>query len=279
MSEQKRPKLQVEYVDSLEINTVEMHTGGEPLRIITSGYPKILNGATILEKRRYVKENFDFIRKLLMREPRGHSEMYGALLVTPDEEKADLGVLFMHNGGYSVMCGHAIIALGRYAVDYGLVKIEHPTTTGLVPVNIQCPCGLVKAMVQVCDGKSGAVKFVSVPAFAFEVNLKLSTKSFGEVTLDIGYGGTFYAIISDKELGLDIRKAAIADLVTAAKEITKICLDQVKVCHPQHSDLAFIYGTIITDGKDAYTEFHDEPSCNMCLFGEGQVRAYCNNSI
>ena len=268
--EDERSKLEVECLDSLEINTVEMHTGGEPLRIITSGYPDI-QGNTILEKRRYVKEKLDFIRKLLMREPRGHNEMYGALLVPPDDNHADLAVLFMHNGGYSVMCGHAVIALGRYAVDSGLVKIDH-SATGSVPVSIQCPCGLVKAMVNVSDGKSGEVKFVSVPAFAFAVNRKLSTKSFGEVTLDIGFGGTFYAIISDKELGLDIRKDETSDLVAAAKEITKLCRDQVKVHHPQYYDLAFIYGTIVTDGKDGYAEFHNEPSCNMCLFGDGQVR-------
>lgn len=102
----------------VEISFVDMHTGGQALRIITSGYPQI-KGETILAKRRYVKENFDSIRKLLMREPRGHAEMYGALLVTPDDKEADLAVLFIHNGGYSVMCGHAVIGLGRYAVDSG----------------------------------------------------------------------------------------------------------------------------------------------------------------
>ena len=117
-SETKRPKLEIIKNGNLEITTVEMHTGGEPLRIITSGYPQI-KGETILAKRKYVAENFDNIRRVLMAEPRGHSEMYGALLVTPDDEKADLAVLFMHNGGYSVMCGHGVIALARYAVDTG----------------------------------------------------------------------------------------------------------------------------------------------------------------
>ena len=121
-SKTKRSKLEVGDNLDLEITVVDMHTGGEALRIVTSGYPEI-KGETILAKRRYVSENLDHIRKLLMREPRGHSEMYGALLVTPDNEKADLAVLFMHNGGYSVMCGHAVIALGRYAVDSGIISI------------------------------------------------------------------------------------------------------------------------------------------------------------
>jgi trans-L-3-hydroxyproline dehydratase len=114
----KRSRLEVDKNESFEITTVEMHTAGDPLRIITSGYPEI-KGETILAKRKYVTENLDHIRKLLMREPRGHTDMYGALLVTPDHEQADLAALFMHNGGYSVMCGHAVIALGRYAADSG----------------------------------------------------------------------------------------------------------------------------------------------------------------
>ena len=104
--------------DIFHVTTVDMHTGGEPLRVITSGYPEI-KGETILAKRQYVSENLDYIRKLLMREPRGHSEMYAALLVAPDDKKADLAVLFMHNGGYSVMCGHAVIAVSRYVIDSG----------------------------------------------------------------------------------------------------------------------------------------------------------------
>ncbi|XP_028410990.1 trans-L-3-hydroxyproline dehydratase-like [Dendronephthya gigantea] len=264
--EAKRPKMEISKNGNLEITTVEMHTGGESLRIITSGYPQI-KGETILAKRRYVAENFDNIRKLLMGEPRGHSEMYGALLVTPDNKKADLAVLFMHNGGYSVMCGHAVIALGRYAVDSGLVKVD-PAGTSNVEVNIQCPCGLVKAMVEVTNGISGKVKFTSVPAFAFALDIKLSTKSFGEVSVDIGYGGTFYALVSDKELGLDIQNSSHSELVVAGKEMLQICRERIKVSHPEEDDLAFMYGVIITDGKD---QFSDEPSRNVCFFGDGQI--------
>ena len=123
-------------------------------------------------------------------------------------------------------------------------------------------------MVDVNNGKSGKVKFTSVPAFAFAVDLKLPTKSFGEVTLDIGYGGTFYALIADKELGLDIRKTNASKLAAAAKEIMEICCKKVKVSHPKEDDLAFIFGCIITDGKDQYAEFHKEPSRQMCYYGK-----------
>lgn len=149
------------------LSVVDMHTGGEPLRIILSGFPEV-KGDTILAKRRYVREHLDHLRKVLMFEPRGHYDMYGALLVRSELAEADLGVLFMHNEGYSTMCGHAVIALGRYAVDYGLIK--EPTSPE-TQINIHCPCGLVKAFTQYSNGKTGAVRFLSVPAFAFATGI------------------------------------------------------------------------------------------------------------
>src|SRR5262249_49036531 len=109
------------------IEVLDMHTGGEAVRIVRNGYPPI-PGATILEKRRYAREHLDHLRRILMFEPRGHYDMYGVLPVEPSLPEANLAVLFIHNEGYSTMCGHATIALGRYAVDYGLVKREEPMT-------------------------------------------------------------------------------------------------------------------------------------------------------
>lgn len=188
----------------LIINTTEMHSAGEPLRIIDPrknvrasgdgpgstgyGYPVVIPGRTLLEKRRYVRDQHDALRCFLMWEPRGHRDMYGALLVDPDRDVsgtatpggysgkedrdavvADLAVLFMHNEGYSTMCGHAVIALGRYAVDSGLVpseRVSDPETE----VRIQCPCGVVKAYVETVGGfTTGRVRFHSVPAFAFSL--------------------------------------------------------------------------------------------------------------
>jgi proline racemase len=103
------------------IETTDMHTGGEPVRIVTQGYPAI-PGATILEKRRYARDHLDAFRRLIMFEPRGHYDMYGVLPVAPDLPGADMAVLFIHNEGYSTMCGHATIALGRYALDQGLIQ-------------------------------------------------------------------------------------------------------------------------------------------------------------
>ncbi|XP_063078566.1 trans-L-3-hydroxyproline dehydratase [Engraulis encrasicolus] len=250
--------------DGSVLSVVDMHTGGEPLRIITSGYPEIV-GDTVLSKRRFVRQNLDHLRKVLMFEPRGHYDMYGALLVQSELPEADLGVLFMHNEGYSTMCGHAVIALGRYAVDYGLVKSPCSPET---QVNIHCPCGLVKAFVEYSDGKTGAVRFHSVPAFAFATDVKVTVPGHGEVVVDISYGGAFYAFVSAERFGLDVNTSRTRDLVDAATAVTNAVKSQVELQHPEHKDLSFLYGTILTDGKDSFSE---EPTANVCVFADAQV--------
>lgn len=98
-----------------------MHTGGEPLRIYTGGLPEI-PGDTILEKRRYFMDNLDYIRTSTLFEPRGHADMYGAVITKPLNEGSDFGTFFLHNEGYSTMCGHAIIALTKYVIEMRVVN-------------------------------------------------------------------------------------------------------------------------------------------------------------
>lgn len=172
-----------------EFSVVDMHTGGEPLRIVLSGYPEV-KGDSVLSKRRYVREHLDHLRRVLMYEPRGHYDMYGTLIVDSEIPEADLGVLFMHNEGYSTMCGHAIIALGRFAIDYKLVKEPQSPET---QVNIHCPCGLVKAFVEYSDGKTGGVRFRSVPAFAFATGRTLKTDIKTGIFIFCRTNGTFFS--------------------------------------------------------------------------------------
>lgn len=245
------------------IETCEMHTGGEPVRIVTGGYPR-LGGRTILEKRREAREHHDQIRRLLMREPRGHPDMYGAVLVEPDLPEADLAVLFMHNEGYSTMCGHAVIALGRYAIDAGLVPAEGPETT----VKIQCPCGLVEAKVELAQGMPGAVAFRSVPAFALHLSRLVETREWGPLEVDVGFGGAFYALVPAESIGMDVRRTPPSELARAGEAIAQAVAVQLPIVHPEEADLGFLYGTILTDGKDAWSK---EPSVNACVFAGRQV--------
>lgn len=229
-----------------EISVVDMHTGGEPLRIILSGYPEV-KGESVLSKRRYVREHVDHLRRALMFEPRGHYDMYGALIVDSELPEADLGVLFMHNEGYSTMCGHAVIALGRFAIDYKLVKEPKSPET---QVNIHCPCGLVKAFVEYSDGKTGGVRFHSVPAFVFATgkifrnaikqtfivcradamtcaDVTVAVEGFGDVTVDISYGGAFYAFVDAQRFGLDVTKSRTRDLADVATAVTNAVKSKV----------------------------------------------------
>jgi trans-L-3-hydroxyproline dehydratase len=246
------------------IETVEMHTGGEPVRIVTAGYPAI-EGATLLDKRRFAREHLDRFRNLIMFEPRGHYDMYGVLPVKPDHPEADLAVLFIHNEGYSTMCGHATIALGRYAFDQGLIQPEGEVAR----LNLQCPCGLVRVTVSLEDGRPGQVSFVSVPAFAFALDREVDVPGIGKVTLDIGYGGAFYAFLPAARFGLEVRGAPTRDLVEAADRVTKAVQVQIKLDHPDSPDLAFLYGTILTDGRSGVTQ--EGPSANICVFAEREV--------
>ncbi|ESZ25931.1 proline racemase family protein [Mesorhizobium sp. L2C084A000] len=247
----------------MTLTVVDMHTGGEPLRIVTGGYPDIPKG-TILEKRAYVRDHLDHLRKLLIFEPRGHYDMYGALLVEPDLPGADLAVLFMHNEGYSTMCGHAIVALGRYAVDEGLVAKQEPITT----VNIEAPCGLVVASVEVRDGKAGAVSFESVPAFLFAGGQTIELAGHGTIGFDVAYGGAFYALADCHQFGLEFGRSRVRDFVDAATALTDRLKAELPLSHPDHADLAFLYGTILTDGRDA---FSSEVTKNICVFAEAEV--------
>lgn len=244
------------------LTVIDMHTGGEPLRIITGGYPDLPKG-TILQKRAYVRDTLDHLRKILIFEPRGHYDMYGALLVEPDLPGADLAVLFMHNEGYSTMCGHAIIALGRYAVDKGLVAATEPVTR----IGIEAPCGLVLADVAVKDGKSGDVSFESVPSFLFAGDLAIDLPGFGRITYDIAYGGAFYALADCSQFGLEFGRDPVRKFTDAADALSEAVKKTVKLSHPDADDLAYLYGTILTDGGDG----RNVPTKNVCVFADRQV--------
>lgn len=246
-----------------KLSVIDMHTGGEPVRIVTGGYPPIPRG-TILEKRAWVRENLDHLRKMLMFEPRGHYDMYGVLPVEPDLPGADLAVLFMHNEGYSTMCGHAVVALGRYAVDQGIVAAVEPVTI----VNIECPCGMVVASVEVKEGKAGAVSFESVPAFLHARDLSVDLPGHGRIAFDVAYGGAFYALADCRQFGLAFGQSRARDFVDAAVALTGRVKRDVPLAHPDHADLAFLYGSILTDGGDGSGGVATR---NVCVFAEAEV--------
>jgi proline racemase len=242
--------------------TIDAHTAGEPLRIVTAGVPRI-PGKTMLEKRRYAKENLDHIRKALMWEPRGHADMYGAYLTEPVTEHADMGVIFMHNEGYSDMCGHGIIALATVAVAQGLVK----TTTPETRVGIDSPAGFIEAFVQWDGHKVGTVRFKNVPSFLYKKDLTVDTPSFGQLTVDIAFGGAFYAYLSGEEVGLDIHPDNYRRLIQLGDEVKKAVMATTTIQHPLESELNQLYGTIIDGTPRDLTS----TQANVCVFADREV--------
>jgi trans-L-3-hydroxyproline dehydratase len=161
------------------------------------------------------------------------------------------------------MCGHAVIALGRYAVDQGMVPAREPVTI----VNIEAPCGLVVASVEVKDGKAGAVSFESVPAFLFASDRTVELTGFGSIEFDIAYGGAFYALADCRQFNLQFGRNRLRDFVDAATALTEKLKAELPLSHPDHADLAFLYGTILTDGGHGM----DRPTKNVCVFAASEV--------
>lgn len=250
--------------DTATYRVIDMHTAGEPVRIVVEGYP-VLEGATILDKRRQAREHHDVIRQRLMLEPRGHSEMYGVIPVAPSAPGADLGVLFCHHEGYSTMCGHATIAMGRFAVDRGLVAVTRPVTR----FGLECPCGVVQVAVAIdADGRPGEVSFDSVLAFVFARDAEVDVPGLGRVRFDIGYGGAFYAILPASRIGVTLRDAPIEKPLAAGRAITEAIRAAIPIAHPTEPDLGFLYGTILTDDVSPAS---GAASANLCVFGDGQI--------
>jgi proline racemase len=242
--------------------TVDTHTAGEPLRIVTGGIPRI-PGQTILEKRRWVRDELDMVRRALMWEPRGHADMYGAYITEPVSAGADPGVIFMHNEGYSDMCGHGIIALASVVVAQGLVKATVPETR----VGIDTPAGFVEAFVAWDGSQVGAVRFKNVASFLYQRDLTLTTPSFGSVTVDIAFGGAFYAYLEGAQVGIVVTPANVDTLVQLGDEVKRAVMAATTVRHPLIPELDALYGTIISGPP----RHEGSTQANVCIFAERQV--------
>lgn len=246
----------------VKISTIDMHTGGEPLRILVSGYPEI-EGNTILEKRKFFRDNLDFIRKGCMWEPRGHADMYGAVITEPCSEGADFGCFFLHNEGYSTMCGHAIIALTKFVLDSRLIKKKGEWLT----LQIDAPPGRIVAKARREEGVVKYVTFTNVPSFVLHMDQQIEVPGIGRVKYDVAFGGAFYAIVDAGKLGLSLKEAEYTKLIDLGRKIKHCVMNNNKISHPFEEDLSFLYGTIFT-GKAHHPNRH---SRNVCIFADGEL--------
>jgi len=245
-----------------KITTIDMHTGGEPLRVITGGLPEI-KGNSILEMRRYFKDNLDFIRTGLMFEPRGHADMYGAILTKPVSKDADFGTFFIHNEGYSTMCGHAIIALTKLVLETGMIK-KSGNNPELI---IDAPPGKIYSKAFIEDGIVKKVSFKNVPSFVLLKDQMVKVKGIGKVNFDLAFGGAFYAFVDADSVGLSLEASDYNKIIDYGRRIKKAVMNEFTIEHPFEKDLSFLYGTIFI-GKAFNNNHH---SRNVCVFAEGEV--------
>jgi len=242
----------------IRVRTIDAHAGGEPLRIVTEGFPD-LAGATMLERRRFACEHCDLLRKALMWEPRGHADMYGCIVTPPASADGDFGVLFLHNEGYSTMCGHGIIALVKVGLETGFLA----RPAGRDELRIDTPAGRVRAQLR----EDGAVSFLNVPSFVLEEDVELEVPGLGPVRCDLAFGGAFYAYVDARELGLGLRPADAGALIDAGRRIKAAVGASRRIAHPAgDADLGFLYGTIFVGHAEG--EAH---SRNVCVFADDEV--------
>jgi proline racemase len=255
------------------IKTIDAHTAGEPLRLIVDGFPHV-QGRSMLEKREWLRENVDHLRRAVMLEPRGHADMYGALLTEPERPGSDAGVLFMHNEGYSTMCGHGVIAVTTIALERGLLRPR----AGADEIVLDTPAGPVRATPRLRGSAASAghaglrgtrevetVTFRNVPSFVLHagVPVKLGTR---ELRADVAFGGAFYAIVDSEAAGIPITPARLPELRRAGMHIKESIESTLRIEHPAESGLHGIYGTIFTGPPSGAADLR-----NVTIFADAEV--------
>jgi proline racemase len=248
--------------DWLKITTIDAHTGGEPFRVIVDGFPE-LKGSTILERRRDAKENYDHLRTALMWEPRGHADMYGCILTPPVTPDADFGILFIHNEGFSTMCGHGIIGITTVVLETGMMQMKSPITK----IKIDSPAGLITAYAHVKNNHVRSVSFHNVPSFVVALDEVVNVPELGKVRYDLAFGGAFYAYVNARDLGITCSQKDYLQLIEKGMAIKRAIMRDHNIVHPFEPDLGFLYGTIFI-GPPTQTGSY---SRNVCIFAEGEV--------
>lgn len=246
----------------LKITAIDAHTGGEPFRVIVDGFPE-LKGDTILEKRRYAKDHYDHLRTALMWEPRGHADMYGCLLTPPVTQEADFGILFIHNEGFSTMCGHGIIGIATVVLETGMMPMVSPITE----IKIDSPAGLITAFAEIENNHVKNVSFLNVPSFVSELDAVVDVPELGKIRYDLAFGGAFYAYVDAKDVGVTCSPQGYRPLIEKGMAIKRAVMQSKQITHPFESDLGFLYGTIFVD-KPQDPKSH---SRNVCVFADGEV--------
>ena len=243
------------------IHTIDTHTAGEATRITIAGVP-FLKGNTVMEQKQDIAKNHDWVRKVQIYEPRGHADMFGAILVKPNHPDADYGMIFTDGGGFLNMCGHGTIGVATMLVEMGYVNKVEPITE----LVLEAPAGLINVRVKVTGGTVESVSFRNVPAFVYKQDCKVDLPGYGEVTFDICFGGSFFIIIHESQFKTRVTAESASKLIPDALKLRSIVNETFEIKHPtlpiDEVDLVEIYGD--PDSKDANLK-------NVVIFGDGNI--------
>jgi proline racemase len=210
------------------ITTIDSHTAGECTRLVTSGLPPI-PGDTMSEKLAYAEENLSWVPGFLLLEPRGHQDMFGAILTPPCSPGADVGVLFMDNQGYEPMCGHAIIGTATTVLETGVFPMDQPERL----VTLDTPSGLVRAYAKIREDKVVSVSFENVPAFVYRSDVKIRVPEVSTLTIDVVFGGLFFVFVDARQVEIGLLPENAARLANLGMRILAVANQEVKVRHPE----------------------------------------------
>lgn len=247
------------------VSTIDSHTAGEPTRLVVGGLPP-LRGATMAEKMIYARNELDGLRRLLLLEPRGRQDMYGALLMSPTAPEADFGLIFMNTRQYTTMCGHAVMGAATTLVETGMVEAVEPETT----IVFDTPVGLVHTRARIEGGRLREVSFDNTPVFVYQPDALLSVPGVSRLPADIVYSGGFFALVEARRIGLELVPAnarALADLGTRLRHEANALLSV------QHPELPFVntIDAVVFHGpaeRQAYDTLHAR---NAAIFGERTI--------
>lgn len=244
------------------VHTVDTHTEGESTRVVVGGIPKI-TGHTMPEKKEWLEKNLDYLRTALMLEPRGHNDMFGAILTEPTVEEADYGIIFMDGGGYLNMCGHGTIGAMTVAVETGMVEVTEPITK----IVQEAPAGLIRGEVLVEKAKAKTVSFQNVPSFLYKRDCALELPGYGKIKFDISFGGSFFAIVKAEQVGLSLVPENAEKLKELGIALREIINKEIPVQHPS---LPHIHTVDLVEWWSE-TETKGATLRNCVVFGQGQV--------
>jgi proline racemase len=238
--------------------TIKTHTAGEPTRIVLSGFPKA-RGNTMMARKEYYAQHCDEYRQAIMAEPLGHHDMVGALLMDPASPEAELGVIYMDTNRWINMCGHATIGCATAAVETGIVRVTEPYTE----LVLKTPAGLINTIVKVANGKAVEVTIENVPSFLVAEGILVNLEH-RDLSVDISYGGSFFALVDAMRTGYDLNSRSVPNLIQLGTKVLKRVNEQVQVAHP-------IFGT----QRIVNCEFYGPPKsagadqCTLCVQKKG----------